>query len=134
MDGAISGYWPIKSELDPLPLMLALAAKGYRLAFPRTANGQLSFHLAQTEALIPGPFGTRQPSPDAPLVSPALILSPLMAYDDQGARLGYGKGYYDGAFLAHPDARRIGVAYGFQRVERVPREAHDMVLERIFAV
>jgi 5-formyltetrahydrofolate cyclo-ligase len=131
----IAGYWPIRSEIDPRPLMHRFSADGFFLALPRITGGDITFHTYQPgEALVAGKFCTCEPNSSARIVTPALILVPLLAYDAAGVRLGYGKGYYDRAFLAHPAARRIGLAFSCQEVDHVPREAHDMLLHHVLAV
>jgi len=56
---------------------------------------------------------------------------PLLAFDEDGGRLGQGGGYYDRWCAAHPDALRIGLAWDVQKIDRVPMEAHDMPLHMI---
>lgn len=133
--GVIAGYVPIKSEIDPRPLMHKLYAEGLSLALPRVEGADITFHAYHpADTLERGAYGIAEPAPHAPRVSPALILTPLLAYDAEYARLGYGKGYYDRAFLIHPQAKRLGLAYACQRVEHVPREAHDALLDGVLAV
>lgn len=128
----VAGYVAFGSELDPAPLMARLADAGAQLALPRITGGNLAFHsYAIGSALEAGPFGIREPLATAPLLAPEIILTPLLAFDQGGGRLGYGKGYYDRAFADFPDAVRIGVAYAMQRVAEVPREAHDAALTLI---
>ena len=68
----VAGYWPIRSEIDPLPLLAALHAAGCVLCLPATPEPgyPLSFHLWSGEAneLTEGPYKTRQPDPDFPSV------------------------------------------------------------------
>jgi len=130
--GIIAGFMPMRSEISPLPLMAALAQDGFRLALPRITPEGLVFHgFEMGAALAPGPFGTREPLTEAPLVTPNLFLTPLLAFDGEGGRLGYGKGYYDRVFAQHPSAKRVGVAYAMQEVAKVPREAHDALLDMV---
>jgi 5-formyltetrahydrofolate cyclo-ligase len=132
IDGPVAGYWPMRSEADPRPIMAGLAPRGLSLCLPAVVDGALQFRAWPIwGALVPGGFGTLVPPADAAIVSPAAFLVPLAAFDARGYRLGYGKGYYDGALAAHPAARRIGIAYAAQEVERVPTEPHDMALEMI---
>lgn len=133
--GVVAGYWPMKGELDPLPLMKALGARGFRLALPRMTPQGLDFHLWRPSDLMEaGAFGTREPRAASPRATPDLVLTPLLAYDAAGGRLGFGKGFYDRAFAALPGAKRLGLAYAFQRVEAVPGEAHDVPLDGVIAV
>lgn len=133
LSGIIAGFLPIRSEISPLPLMRRLAAEGFTLALPRIGAEGLSFHAYRFgDALREGPLKTREPLPEAPQVAPDLILAALLAFDRSGARLGYGKAYYDRAFAAFPKARRVGLAFAMQEVAQVPREAHDALLEAVF--
>lgn len=131
--GIVAGYWPIRSEIDPRPLMLALHQLGYRLALPRIAESRLAFHAyTPGDELVKGPLGTREPAATSEVVVPGAVLTPLLAFDIRGARLGYGKSFYDRAFAGLPNARRIGLAFRMQQVAAVPREPHDAELDAIF--
>src|SRR6201994_1581611 len=97
----VSGYAPIRSEIDPTPLMLRLAAQGARLALPTvTARGQaLTFRAwSPDDRMVLGSLGIPEPSPAAPEVNPDLMLVPLAAFDRSGHRIGYGAGHYDYTF------------------------------------
>lgn len=133
--GVIATYWPIRSELDPNFLTRHLHGEGFRRALPRMTPDGLVFHKwVEDQDLATGAFGVREPQPHWPVVVPDLILTPLLAYDSAGNRLGYGKGFYDRAFSAHPDARRVGLAFREQEVTQVPYEPHDLALEAVFTV
>ena len=75
------------------------------------------------------------PPADQEVVSPALLLVPVAAFDRRGARIGYGKGYYDRAMVrlgaANPGLVAIGIAYSAQEVEQVPLEPWDRRLTLI---
>jgi 5-formyltetrahydrofolate cyclo-ligase len=129
----IAGYWPMGEEMDPRPLMLALASRGHPLALPVTPpRGQpLTFRAwAPGEALRPGPMGTSEPAEGA-LVNPDWLLVPLLAFDCAGRRLGYGGGYYDRTLAALPGAKPIGIAYAAQEMAEVPAGPQDMRLPLI---
>jgi 5-formyltetrahydrofolate cyclo-ligase len=131
----IATYIAMRSELDPGLLVMRLVAQGYAVACPRVTPDGLAFHKVTSAAeLVPGPFGTREPPSTAPRLKPGLFLTPLLAFDTEGYRLGYGKAYYDRAFLAYPAAKRVGIAFGLQEVAHVPREAHDLPLHAVLAV
>ncbi len=133
-EGAIiAGYWPMGDEMDPRPLMLALASRGHALALPVTPpRGQpLTFRAwAPGEALRPGPAGTSEPAEGA-LVNPDWLLVPLLAFDRAGRRLGYGGGYYDRTLAALPGAKAIGIAYAAQEMAEVPAGPQDFRLPLI---
>lgn len=128
----VAGYCALEGELDPAPLLAALRQAGFRLALPRMAGDSLAFHAYEIgDPLETGAFGVQQPAANQPLVQPALILAPMVAFDRKGQRIGYGKGFYDRAFAAHKPARRVGLAFAVQEVPAVPAEPHDMPLDGI---
>jgi 5-formyltetrahydrofolate cyclo-ligase len=132
----VSGFWPIRSELDPRWLMQELAAKGAKLALPCIEEGRLVFRqFAFKDRLQKVGFGLSQPPIDAALVAPDIMLVPLAAFDRQGGRIGYGKGYYDGAIGRQVEAgkppRTLGLAFACQEVVSVPLEPHDQRLDGV---
>ena len=129
----IAGYWPMGDEMDPRPLMLALASRGHALALPVTPpRGQpLAFRAwAPGAALRPGPMGTSEPVAGEEL-RPDVVLVPLLAFDRAGRRLGYGGGYYDRTLAALPAAKAIGIGYAGQEMAEVPAGPQDMRLPLI---
>ena len=130
----VAGYHAHQDEADPVLLLQALAGAGAQIAFPRVTakDAMLDFHLVPDgEILSPGRHGISEPLSHWPKVRPGLLLVPLLAYDDQGYRLGYGGGYYDRTLAALTGARAIGIAYGGQRMERLPHDPHDYPLDAI---
>lgn len=134
-EGAVAGYWPIRSEVDPRPLMTVLASRGTALCLPVVAEPTLRFRAyAPGDPLHDAGFGTRGPSPEALEVSPRVLLVPCVAFDRDGGRLGYGAGHYDRALArlaAHGPVIAIALAFAAQEVEQVPAEAHDRPLDAI---
>ena len=133
----VSGYSPIRSEIDPAPLMLMLAEQGARLALPCvTARGQsLIFRIWHpNDRLMLGPLGIPEPSPAAAEVIPDVMLTPLAAFDRLGHRIGYGAGHYDFTF-AHLRRTKhvvgIGLAFAAQEIEAVPALSHDVALDYV---
>lgn len=129
----IGTYWPIRSEVDPRPLMEALLGRGQDVALSQILHPHLSWRLWQPgDVLIKGGFGVREPGPDAPEVFPKCLIVPLVAFDRRGGRIGYGKGHFDRAIAAleaqHP-VLTIGLAYAVQEIEKVPVEDHDRLLD-----
>lgn len=97
-NAVVAGFQPIRSEIDPRPLMMALQQRDARLALPViTARGQSLIFRLWTDAtrMRPGQFGILEPSADAPELVPDILLVPLAAFDRAGHRIGYGAGYYD---------------------------------------
>ncbi|MDK9720676.1 MAG: 5-formyltetrahydrofolate cyclo-ligase [Rhodospirillales bacterium] len=137
-DGAVvAGYWPVGSEMDPRPLMMALQDKGARLALPVvTAVGEaLAFRAFDfTDQLAPGLMGTPEPTTNKAFLTPDILLVPLLGFDRQGLRLGQGGGYYDRtleSLRARHKVTAIGIAFAAQEVSTLPFLAHDQKLDAI---
>jgi 5-formyltetrahydrofolate cyclo-ligase len=133
----VSGYSPIRSEIDPVPLMQTLAAQGARLALPAVmARGKsLAFRAwSPNDRLMLGPLGILEPSPAAAELIPDIMLVPLAAFDRLGHRIGYGAGHYDYT-LAHLRKMKtivaIGLAFAAQEIEAVPALSHDVALDYV---
>jgi 5-formyltetrahydrofolate cyclo-ligase len=133
----VSGFWPIRSEVDVRPLMFALWEKGARLALPAIIDRETIVfrELVRGAPLVEMGFGTAGPGEDAEVLDPALMLVPLAAFDRRGHRIGYGGGYYDRA-IERLDAkgqrpRLVGIAFDCQEVPSVPDEPHDIRLDSL---
>ena len=131
----LAGYMPIRTEISPLAAMEEAAAhgpvgvpvilgEGQPLAFSRWEPGC---------ALRDGPFGARVPEVDD-FFDPEIVIVPLVAFDRDGGRLGYGGGFYDRT-LERLRGRRatlaIGFAYGAQEAETLPLEPTDQPLDML---
>ncbi len=128
---------PLKSEINPLPLMKKLAEGGATLALPVVAGrGKPLIMRAWRwgEPLDEGVWGIREPKPEAPEVEPDILLVPLLAFDRAGNRIGYGAGYYD-MTIARLRARKpitaIGIAFAIQEVPAVPATERDERLDLV---
>ena len=131
----VGGYWPIRSEVDPRPLMRALLRRGQDVALSQILHPRLSWRLWRPgDPLVKGGFGVREPGPDAPECFPVALLVPLAAFDRAGHRVGYGKGHFDRSIAAlsamHP-VLTVGLAYAAQEIERAPAEEHDRRLDLV---
>jgi 5-formyltetrahydrofolate cyclo-ligase len=133
----VSGFMPLKSEINPLPLMKKLAEAGAMLALPVVAGRGKPLVMRAWrwgEPLAEGVWGLRQPAPDAPEVEPDILLVPLLAFDRAGHRIGYGAGYYD-MTIAGLRARKaviaIGIAFAAQEVATVPAAPRDEKLDLV---
>ena len=136
--GAIaSGFMPLKSEINPLPLMKALAGQRARLALPVIAGrGKALVMRSWTfdEPLDRGQWGIREPKADAAEVEPDIILVPLLAFDRTGHRIGYGAGYYDltiAALRGRKPIVAIGLAFAAQEVPAIPATPRDARLDLV---
>ena len=129
----LAGYMPIRTEIDPLPVM---AAWNGPVGVP-VIEGEgkpLTFHLWTPDAeMVTGPFGAQIPANAQPII-PRLVIVPLVAFDASGARLGYGGGFYDRTLerlKARGRVTAIGFAYAAQEAEALPKEPTDHRLDAI---
>ncbi|HPG22492.1 MAG TPA: 5-formyltetrahydrofolate cyclo-ligase [Amaricoccus sp.] len=132
----ISGYLPIRSEIDPRPLMRAFLGLDFQVCVPVIEHrGQPLRFRAWTPAapILRGHHGIDVPAEGA-WFDPEFLVVPLLAFDARGHRLGYGGGYYDRT-IAHlresGDVRAVGIAYAGQEIEAVPDGDNDMRLDAI---
>jgi 5-formyltetrahydrofolate cyclo-ligase len=133
----VSAFSPMKSEINPVPLMRKLADAGARLALPAIAGrGKALVMRAWTfgEPLAAGQWGIREPLPEAPEVAPDILIVPLAAFDRAGHRIGYGAGYYDmtiNALRARKPITAIGIAFAAQEIPGVPATERDARLDLV---
>jgi 5-formyltetrahydrofolate cyclo-ligase len=135
---AVALYRAVHDEIDPAPLARMLRTMGVLCAYPVTQPPSriMSFALWQDgDALMRGPFQIEQPVEDAPRTTPQIVVMPLLAWDDNGTRLGYGGGYYDATLHAlrlHSPVLAVGLAFDEQYSPlALPSEAHDIPLDWI---
>jgi 5-formyltetrahydrofolate cyclo-ligase len=133
----VSGFMPLKSEINPLPLMHKLADAGARLALPVVVGRSKPLTMRSwqwSEPLVPGVWGIREPGPAAATLEPDIVLVPLLAFDRSGYRIGYGAGYYDltiAQLRAKKPIAAVGIAFAAQEIETVPRTAFDAQLDLV---
>ncbi|RAI44406.1 5-formyltetrahydrofolate cyclo-ligase [Rhodoplanes roseus] len=133
----VSGYMPIRSEIDPTPLMRRFVEAGAGLALPvvRGRGKPLAFRAwAPGVSLVTAAFGLLEPSPEAPEVTPDVLLVPLACFDRSGHRIGYGAGHYDttlATLRAAKSAVAIGLAFAAQEIPRVPANEWDARLDLV---
>jgi 5-formyltetrahydrofolate cyclo-ligase len=133
----VAGFMPMKSEINPLPLMRKLADAGARLALPVVAGQGKPLIMrawAFGQPLAAGVWGIRQPEPAAPAIAPDILIVPLLAFDRAGHRIGYGAGYYDltiAALRARQAVVAIGVAFAAQEIAAVPATPNDAPLDLV---
>ena len=131
----VSGFMPMKTEINPLPLMRQLAAAGAQLALP-CIDGRgkplIMRAYAFGEQFKSGQWGIREPMPTAAEVKPDILLVPLACFDRAGHRIGYGAGYYDRTIAelrAVKTITTIGIAFAVQEIPQVPATQHDQRLD-----
>lgn len=133
----VSGFWPMRSEVDVRPMMFSLREKGGRLCIPAILDKTTMIfrELVRGAPMVDMGFGTVGPDEAAEILDPVVMLVPLAAFDSRGHRIGYGAGYYDRAIQRLRDKgispRLVGIAYDCQQVEHVPDEPHDIVIPEL---
>lgn len=131
----VSSYLPIGSEIAPMILAQKLISKGSALSLPRLEkeSGKIVFvRWNFGDPLEQTTFSINQPLENSKHVSPEIILVPLLAFDCDGSRLGYGKGHYDRAIKELRLSKQVkvcGVAFAGQEVAAIPTELHDEKLD-----
>jgi 5-formyltetrahydrofolate cyclo-ligase len=129
----VAGYWRIKDEMDCQPILVRLMDAMQPVCLPVVLGDDMPLQLRLWESHAPlyeAGFGTLAPSELAPQVEPDVIIMPLLGFDANGTRLGYGGGYYDRT-LDHltKKPRLVGLAFAAQEFETIPREPHDVPLD-----
>ena len=130
----VSGFWPMRGEIDIRPLLAALLERGHAVLLPVTPprGHPLRFRRWHLDTVMEaGRFGTLGPGPDAPEGVPHTLYVPLVAFDRTGRRLGYGGGYYDRTLAALPGAVAVGCAFAAQELDAVPADAYDVRLSAV---
>jgi 5-formyltetrahydrofolate cyclo-ligase len=131
----VSAFAPMADELRVWPLLRRLSGDGVRLALPvMQGKGQPLIFRAWTpgDAMDSGVWGIAEPKADKPALDPDILLMPLLAFDRQGWRLGYGGGFYDRTLQglrARKAVVAVGLGYDEQEVDAVPRLDYDQRLD-----
>jgi 5-formyltetrahydrofolate cyclo-ligase len=133
----VSGFMPLKSEINPLPLMRALAEAGAGLALPAIdGRGRPLIMRAYAfgDDFARGQWGIREPKPEQPEVFPDILLVPLACFDRSGHRIGYGAGYYDmtiNRLRGMKPVTAVGIAFAAQEIAKVPATERDARLDLV---
>jgi 5-formyltetrahydrofolate cyclo-ligase len=133
----VSGFSPLKSEINPLPLMRKLAGQGARFALPAIdGRGKplIMRAFAFGDELASGQWGIREPKPEAGEAAPDVMLVPLLAFDRAGQRIGYGAGYYDMTIAKFRKLKPViacGIAFAAQEIASVPVSERDVRLDLV---
>ncbi len=128
-------YAALPGELDCLPLLERLAAVGFPTLLPVAGEKATPLKFVSWrpgEKLVAGRYGLREPDPSAREMEPKIVFAPLLGFDGQGGRLGFGGGYYDatlGALRRKGLIAAGGLAYSFQKIDIIPLEPHDEKLD-----
>jgi 5-formyltetrahydrofolate cyclo-ligase len=133
----VSGFMPLKSEINPLPLLKKLADAGAKLALPAIAGRGKPLTMrayAFGDEFARGQWGIREPKPEQPEVFPDVLIVPLACFDRAGHRIGYGAGYYDMTIHRLRTMKTVvavGIAFEAQEIARVPATDRDERLDLV---
>jgi 5-formyltetrahydrofolate cyclo-ligase len=136
-DTIVSGFSPMKTEINPVPLLRKLADAGASLALPCIASRGKPLIMRAWNfgaQLAAGQWGIREPTQDAPEVLPDILIVPLAAFDRFGHRIGYGAGYYDMTLQGLRKKKKIvaiGIAFAVQEIAKVPATTRDERLDLV---
>lgn len=131
----LSAYWPIKDEPDLRPLMTRLHDAGVTITLPlvETKAAPLVFRRWTPDTkMVRGDWNIPVPPAEAPQATPDIALAPLVGWDDQGYRLGYGGGYFDRTLAAlNPSPFKIGVGFASAKLPTIYPQPHDIAVDVI---
>ena len=131
-ESAVGLYWPINGEIDTRPLISLLIRKKIPVALPFIVKKQMSFKLWDyQDSLYYSKYKFYSPSENSETVIPKIIITPALAVDQLGYRIGYGKGFYDKYYSANKSSIYIGYIYSEQIFKALPFNKHDLKLNAI---
>lgn len=136
---SIGLYLPTDNEVNTLPFLQAFWQAGKQTFVPVVGKNHTMgfFPVRPEDPLRPSPLGIREPPVSGrdewSLTRLDLLLLPLVGFDACGGRMGFGGGYFDRLLdnLSHPPPWRVGLAYSFQEVARLPQEPHDIPMHGV---
>jgi 5-formyltetrahydrofolate cyclo-ligase len=131
----VSAFHPFRSEIDTKPLIGKLVADGWTTCLPIILGAGVPLIFRRWfpgEPTVSGDMNIMRPLDDAPQVEPDVVIVPLLAFDREGYRLGYGGGFYDrtlAVLRAKKKITAIGVGYSAQQVPHVPHDELDQPVD-----
>src|SRR5690554_1304148 len=131
----VAAYWRIRDELDCQPILVRLMDSNQTVVLPAVTGPEAALDLRvweQGASLYEAGFGTLAPSELAPRAEPDIVIMPLLGFDSEGTRLGYGSGYYDRTLAGmKKKPRLVGLAFAAQELDHIPRDSHDVPLDAV---
>lgn len=122
----VGGYYPIHSEVNILPALFSL---GVEISLPYIDTDLKFSVFDKNSKLVNSDFSL---VPEIIIeTTPELIFVPLLGFDEELNRIGYGKGFYDKYIIKNPQIKFIGIAFGIQKCENIPTNEHDQKLDGV---
>jgi len=134
----IAGYYPSNYEVNILKFLKEASKKKFKIVLPiiKPLNNMTFNSWLFNEPLYVNNFGILEPKNSKKRVIPDLVMVPLVAFDNKLNRIGYGKGYYDRSLRKINKIKKntifLGIAYSFQKCEKIPTNNYDFKLDYIF--
>lgn len=126
-------YVSLPGEVDTLSLIQE-SLKTYRVCVPKVIGEEMEFYeIHSLDDLKEGTFHVLEPTTNE-IVLPQnidLMIVPMLAFDDNHYRVGYGKGYYDKYFARHFTGYKLGIAFSYQKVDQISINNYDLPLDEI---
>jgi 5-formyltetrahydrofolate cyclo-ligase len=132
---SIACFWPLPGEFDTRRILHKLADRGFDLCLPRVVGRNMPLEFRRWrpgDVLQCDSFGVRTPVVAKPELVPNIIVTPLLAVDRSGQRLGYGGGYYDRTLASlreQGDVTAVGIGFDFQYFHRIPHDLSDQPVD-----
>lgn len=130
----IYGYLPYNQEVRTTQMLQKALEDGKRIAVPKCYGDEMRFiYLDDLSQVEKGYCGIPEPIADGPIADDptALVLMPGLAFTKDGARMGYGGGFYDKFLAAEPNHPTLALCYAFQMVDHLDTEAHDIPVDTV---
>lgn len=125
-------YYPHKNEVDTLSVIKHLLDDGKTVLLPKVSHKHiLPIKIEDLESVQTGYAGIKEPEGEIFGGEIDLIVVPAVAFDRKGYRLGYGKGFYDRFLEDRKDSLKVGFAFDFQILDKLPVEPHDVPVDLI---
>ncbi len=132
-DKIIGGYYPYNHEIDAIKILDKFEKQNYKISLPKIKKGsEMNFFIwSNKDPLSINKYGIPEPISNQ-VVEPNIFLLPLVAFDDNFNRIGYGGGFYDRYLKKIKKNKKIitiGLAYSFQKVKKIPTNKYDIKLD-----
>ena len=131
----IGGYYPYNHEVNVMPLLEKFEKSNYIISLPKIGkNSNMNFFVWSTnDPLNINEYGIPEPITNR-MIFPDVLLVPLVAYDKNFNRVGYGGGFYDRYIKRIKKIKNtltIGLAFSYQKVKKIPIEKNDIKIDFI---